>query len=92
MILVSACLAGEKCRYNGEALRCEAVAELVASGRAIAVCPEVLGGLPVPRPPAEIGSIRPKTRSRMSPQRTPSSRASTPKREAVATVSATLAA
>ena len=62
MILVSACLAGEKCRYNGEALRCEAVAELVASGRAIAVCPEVLGGLPVPRPPAEIVAGRVLTR------------------------------
>ena len=45
MILVSACLAGEKCRYNGEALRCDSVVELVASGRAIAVCPEVLGGV-----------------------------------------------
>ena len=62
MILVSACLAGEKCCYNGEALRCDSVVELVASGRAIAVCPEVLGGLPVPRPPAEIVAGRVLTR------------------------------
>lgn len=62
MILVSACLAGEKCRYNGEAFFCDSVAELVASGQAIAVCPEVLGGLPTPRPPAEIVAGRVLTR------------------------------
>ena len=62
MILVSACLAGEKCRYNGEDFFCASVAALVASGRAIAVCPEVLGGLPVPRPPAEIVDGRVLTR------------------------------
>ncbi len=54
MFLVSACLAGERCRYNGLGFICPAVAAVVASGEAIAVCPEVLGGLPTPRLPAEI--------------------------------------
>jgi len=54
MILVSACLAGEPCRYNGLGFICPSVAELVAAGQAFAVCPEVLGGLSTPRPPAEI--------------------------------------
>lgn len=53
MIIVSACLAGEKCRYDAcDKLR-EDIAQLVADGKAIAVCPEQLGGLPTPRPPAE---------------------------------------
>lgn len=54
MIVVSACLAGVECRYNGTAFPCARIVELVATGQAVAVCPEVLGGLPVPRPPAEI--------------------------------------
>jgi uncharacterized protein YbbK (DUF523 family) len=54
MILVSACLAGEPCRYNGLGFLCPAVASLLAAGQALAVCPELLGGLPTPRPPAEI--------------------------------------
>ena len=54
MILVSACLAGEPCRYNGRDFPCPAVTALVAAGQALVVCPEVLGGLPTPRPPAEI--------------------------------------
>jgi uncharacterized protein YbbK (DUF523 family) len=58
MIIVSACLAGVKCRYNGTAFPCAKVVKLVAAGQAIVVCPEVLGGLPVPRPPAEIADER----------------------------------
>ena len=60
MLIVSACLAGMKCRYDGTAAPCAAIVALAAAGQAIAVCPEVLGGLPVPRPPAEIvgGLIR----------------------------------
>ena len=54
MIVVSACLAGVVCRYDGTAFPCPTLAALVESGQAIAVCPEVLGGLPIPRPPAEI--------------------------------------
>ncbi|MFC1887310.1 DUF523 domain-containing protein [Candidatus Cloacimonadota bacterium] len=54
MILVSACLAGVKCRYDGLDSICEKVIELVSSGEAIPICPEQLGGLSTPRDPAEI--------------------------------------
>jgi uncharacterized protein YbbK (DUF523 family) len=54
MIAVSACLAGQKCRYNGEAKGKEDIIELVRAGRALCICPEVMGGLGTPRPPAEI--------------------------------------
>ena len=53
-ILVSACLLGENCKYNGGNNFCAKIAELVNVHKVIAVCPEVLGGLPVPRHPAEI--------------------------------------
>lgn len=52
--VVSACLAGEACRYDGGSSPCAAVMELMKEGRALAVCPERLGGLPTPRTPAEI--------------------------------------
>ena len=52
--LVSACLAGSPCRYDGRAYTCEPVAELVAQGRAVPVCPEQLGGLTTPRISCEI--------------------------------------
>ena len=51
MIIVSACLAGVPCRYNGEKKVNKDVKELVKDGEAILVCPEQLGGLPTPRPP-----------------------------------------
>lgn len=54
MIIVSACLAGIKCRYNGEASPSEDVIKLIKSGRAIPLCPEQLGGLSTPRGAAEI--------------------------------------
>ena len=53
-ILVSACLAGRACRYDGSSNKAEGVAGLVAAGQPVAVCPEVAGGLSTPRPPAEI--------------------------------------
>ncbi len=55
-ILLSACLLGNPVRYDGKAktLRHARLDELVAAGRAFAYCPEVGGGLPVPRPAAEI--------------------------------------
>lgn len=52
--VVSACLAGQACRYDGGSSPNPMVCELVRTGQAIAVCPETLGGLPVPRIPAEI--------------------------------------
>lgn len=55
-VLVSSCLLGEAVRYNGGDKRCEheILARWLREGRVVAVCPEVAGGLPVPRPPAEI--------------------------------------
>lgn len=58
MILVSACLAGFPCRYDGKAKHCPQVMELVRAGKAIPVCPEQLGGLGTPRPPCEISGDR----------------------------------
>ncbi len=54
MILVSACLCGVHCRYDGKAKPDEEAMALMREGKAIPICPEQLGGLPVPRPPAEI--------------------------------------
>ncbi|MGL6174681.1 MAG: DUF523 domain-containing protein [Cellulosilyticaceae bacterium] len=53
MYLVSACLVGTKCRYDGESNRIEEICRLVNQGKAIPVCPEQLGGLQTPRIPAE---------------------------------------
>lgn len=53
MKIVSACLAGIKCRWDGEARPCQKVIELVKQGKAIPVCPEQLGGLTTPRSSAE---------------------------------------
>jgi uncharacterized protein YbbK (DUF523 family) len=52
-IIVSACLAGIPCRYNGEATPCPRIIDLINKEKAIAVCPEILGGLTIPREPAE---------------------------------------
>ena len=57
MILVSACLAGINCKYNGENNYNEKVFNLVKEGKAIPVCPEQLGGLTTPRDPSEIKII-----------------------------------
>lgn len=58
LVLVSACLLGSPVRYNAIHKRCdsEVLARWLAQGRVVPVCPEVSGGLPVPRPPAEISS------------------------------------
>lgn len=52
--VVSACLAGEPCRYDGGCSPCPAVQRLIRAGQALPVCPETLGGLPTPRVPSEI--------------------------------------
>ncbi|MFQ6103458.1 MAG: DUF523 domain-containing protein [Candidatus Glassbacteria bacterium] len=54
MILVSSCLAGMKTRYDGMSCPHENIVRLVKSGGAVAVCPEILGGLSIPREAAEI--------------------------------------
>ena len=53
-ILVSRCLLGEPCRYDGRSVPVPQLEKLRQAGHVlIPVCPEVLGGLPTPRPPAE---------------------------------------
>ena len=61
-ILVSACLLGVRCRYDGESKACPAVLDLAKEHELIPVCPEQLGGLPTPRTPAEIQGERVVTR------------------------------
>ncbi len=53
-IMVSACLLGENCKYNGGNNLNPKLLRLLSGHEIIPVCPEVLGGLPVPRIPAEI--------------------------------------
>lgn len=53
-IIVSACLAGANCRYNGKNKTNLRIKKLVEAGVGIAVCPEQLGGLTIPHQPAEI--------------------------------------
>ncbi|MFE0020994.1 DUF523 domain-containing protein [Amycolatopsis sp. NPDC059021] len=52
--LVSACLAGVPCRYDGAAKTSPEIVALVESGRAVPFCAEVASGLSTPRRPAEI--------------------------------------
>lgn len=54
MILVSGCLIGINCKYNGGNNFDERISNLVKEGKAIPICPEQLGGLRTPRNPAEI--------------------------------------
>lgn len=53
-ILISACLAGDPCRFDGQAKHNSKLLILLKDKSLIPVCPEVEGGLPIPRPPAEI--------------------------------------
>lgn len=53
-IMVSACLAGENCKYNGGNNRNEKVLRLMSELEVITVCPEQMGGLPTPRVPSEV--------------------------------------
>ena len=54
-LLISACLVGENCKYNGgnNALPPETLAALRSRFELVPVCPEQLGGLPTPRVPSE---------------------------------------
>ncbi|MFN7365404.1 MAG: DUF523 domain-containing protein [Alphaproteobacteria bacterium] len=54
-ILISACLLGEKVRYDGKDnfLSHPVLKNLYDKGHFVVICPEVAGGLPIPRPPAE---------------------------------------
>lgn len=53
-IAISACLLGVPCRYDGRCKLNENALKVFALGKSIAICPEVLGGLAVPRPACEI--------------------------------------
>ncbi len=60
-IIISGCLLGEKCRYNGEKAKPEVLEQMQAiilkiskEYEMVSACPEVMGGLPIPRVPAEI--------------------------------------
>ena len=53
MVAVSWCLCGRECRYDGTAKPDEQAMALAEKG-ALCICPEVMGGLPIPREPAEI--------------------------------------
>ncbi len=54
MLLVSACLVGLNCKYNGSSNKNDQLIKLLQQRRVIPICPEQLGGLSTPRPPAEI--------------------------------------
>jgi uncharacterized protein YbbK (DUF523 family) len=60
-LLVSACLLGVACNHRGQGNRSEVVVALSGRYRLIAICPETAGGLPTPRPAAEVqldGTVR----------------------------------
>ena len=53
-IAVSACLLGENCKYNGGDNYSKKLVDYIKGNDVLSVCPEVMGGLPVPRESAEI--------------------------------------
>lgn len=57
MILVSACLLGQLVRYRGDGCPQEILLAPEVRARLVPICPEVAGGLPTPRPPAEIQGV-----------------------------------
>ena len=59
MIGISKCLCGYDCTYRGDSNNVEALELIDKKGEAVLICPEVLGGLSIPRDPAEIVSEDP---------------------------------
>ncbi len=53
-LLASACLIGARCRYDGGGKPRRLLVEMARRGLVLPLCPEQLGGLPTPRPPAEL--------------------------------------
>ena len=53
MYIVSSCLLGQNCKYNGGNNRCQEVVDFCSQKKYITVCPESAAKLPCPRPPAE---------------------------------------
>ena len=60
-IIVSACLLGVSCRYDGNSKPNEKIIDLKEKYNLIPICPEIMGGLPTPRMSAEIKDGRVKT-------------------------------
>lgn len=60
IIAVSACLLGENCKYDGKNNYNQKVSEFIKKNnfKAVPICPEVLGGLSIPRIPSEIDGER----------------------------------
>ncbi len=54
LIIVSSCLAGINCRYDGGNNKVDEICEMVSQGKALPLCPEVLGNLETPRDCCEI--------------------------------------
>ncbi len=52
-VLISACLLGVCCRYDGQSKRYDGIDKLIDKYNLIPVCPEIMGGLQTPRAPAE---------------------------------------
>ena len=57
MIVVSACLVGVNCKYNGDNNDNDKVKEYLKDKEYVIICPEQLGGLTTPRKPSEINKI-----------------------------------
>lgn len=53
MYIISACLVGQNCKYNGDNNCVDWVKEFIENHKCVLVCPESLGTLQTPRPPAE---------------------------------------
>ena len=68
-IMVSACLIGEKVKYSGGSNFSEPLSAFLRGHAVIPVCPEILGGLPIPREPAEIVNGIPSRRTGRSETR-----------------------
>ncbi|MBU5487584.1 DUF523 domain-containing protein [Clostridium sp. MSJ-8] len=58
MIMISSCLCGVNCKYNGKNNKNDKCVELLRENKAICFCPEQLGGLTTPRVPSEIREDR----------------------------------
>lgn len=52
--IISACLLGLPCRYNGKGKLNEKAVKIFLNGKSLAVCPEIAAGLKTPRPACEI--------------------------------------
>ena len=53
-VLVSACILGENCKYNGKSNRNQRVIDYLKDKEILPICPEILAGMKTPRPCAEI--------------------------------------